>query len=68
MARIDSAISPTSEGFQTNRAGMLALLAELEQIEGRTRAASERARERFETRHQLLPRDRVALLLDPGRP
>lgn len=68
MARIDSAISPTSEGFQTNRAGMLALLAELEQIEGRTRAASERARERFEKRHQLLPRDRVALLLDPGRP
>ncbi|GHG86806.1 acyl-CoA carboxylase subunit beta [Pseudodonghicola xiamenensis] len=68
MARIDSAISPTSESFQTNRAGMLALLAELEQIEGRTRAASERARERFEKRHQLLPRDRVALLLDPARP
>ncbi len=47
---------------------MLDLLQEVHSIEARTRAASERSRERFEKRHQLLPRDRVALLLDPGRP
>lgn len=68
MAKILSSVSPTSETFQANRQGMLDLLSRLEEIEGRTRAASERSRERFEKRHQLLPRDRVALLLDPGRP
>ncbi|MEZ5676708.1 MAG: carboxyl transferase domain-containing protein [Thalassovita sp.] len=68
MAKILSSLSPNSDSFQTNRAGMLSLLEELAQIEGRTRAASERSRKRFEDRHQLLPRDRVALLLDPGRP
>ncbi|WP_163851359.1 acyl-CoA carboxylase subunit beta [Pseudooceanicola aestuarii] len=68
MAKILSSLSPTSEGFQANRQGMLALLDKLEEIENRTRRASEASRARFEKRHQLLPRDRVALLLDPGRP
>ena len=68
MAKLLSSISSTSETFQANRSGMLTLLEEIAQIEGRTRAASERSRKRFEDRHQLLPRDRVALLLDPGRP
>ncbi|KPP86263.1 MAG: geranyl-CoA carboxylase beta subunit [Rhodobacteraceae bacterium HLUCCO07] len=68
MARIVSAVSPDSERFRANRAGMLDLLGRMEAIEARTRAASERSRARFEKRHQLLPRDRVALLLDPGRP
>ncbi|KAA0916820.1 acyl-CoA carboxylase subunit beta [Aquicoccus porphyridii] len=68
MVRIASTVSPKSEGFRANREGMLDLLGQMEAIEGRTRAASERSRARFEKRHQLLPRDRVALLLDPGRP
>lgn len=68
MARIDSTLSPDSPGFAGNRAGMAALLDELRAIEARSRTASEAARPRFEKRHQLLPRDRVALLLDPGRP
>ncbi len=68
MAQILSTISTQSEAFQANRLGMLDLLEQIERIEGRTRAASERSRGRFEKRHQLLPRDRVALLLDPGRP
>lgn len=68
MVRIASTVSPKSEGFQVNREGMLDLLGKMEAIEGRTRAASERSRARFEKRHQLLPRDRVALLLEPGRP
>ncbi len=68
MAKILSSISSTSEAFRANRDGMLDLIARMEEIEGRTRTASERSRGRFEARHQLLPRDRVALLLDPGRP
>ncbi|MFD1510181.1 acyl-CoA carboxylase subunit beta [Lacimonas salitolerans] len=67
MARIISSVSPASEGFQANRKGMLDLLDRLAEIEGRARAASEKSRDRFEKRQQLLPRDRVALLLDPGR-
>lgn len=68
MAKILSSVSTQSDAFQANRAGMLDLLAQMEEIEGRTRTASEKSRARFDKRHQLLPRDRVALLLDPGKP
>ena len=68
MARIDTTLSPDNPRVAENRAGMTALLDEIREIEGRTRTASEAARPRFEKRSQLLPRDRVALLLDPGRP
>lgn len=68
MAQIESSVSTGSDSFKDNSAGMHALLDEMRQIEARTRAASEASRERFEKRHQLLPRDRVALLLDPDRP
>ncbi|MGG7565594.1 acyl-CoA carboxylase subunit beta [Rhodovulum sp. DZ06] len=68
MARIGTAISPDSPAFRDNAAAMTALLDRVEAAEARTRAASERARPRFEKRGQLLPRDRVALLLDPGAP
>ncbi len=68
MPRLETTLSPASDAFRTNRAGMTALLERLHGIEGRARAASEASRARFDARHQLLPRDRVALLLDPGRP
>ncbi|MBP6902850.1 MAG: acyl-CoA carboxylase subunit beta [Burkholderiaceae bacterium] len=68
MPVIDSTISPTSEAFQANRESMLALLGRVRAAEARSRAKSAASRERFEKRGQLLPRDRVALLLDPGTP
>lgn len=68
MAKILSSISTQSDAFQGNRKGMLSLLEGMKGIEQRTSAASEKSRERFEKRHQILPRDRVALLLDPGKP
>lgn len=68
MAKIASSVSVKSETFLANSRGMLDLLARMNEIEARTRMASEQSRSRFEKRHQLLPRDRVALLLDPGRP
>ena len=68
MSRIVSALSPRSEAFQANRAEMEAQVARLREIQGRTRAASAQAAARFAERGQLLPRERVALLLDPGTP
>ncbi|MGO9768684.1 MAG: carboxyl transferase domain-containing protein, partial [Roseiarcus sp.] len=68
MAVIESTIAPSSAAFQANRAHMLALIDRLRVLEGRARAASASAKERFHKRGQLLPRERVALLLDPDAP
>jgi geranyl-CoA carboxylase beta subunit len=68
MALIESTIAPGSDAFEANRDGMLALIARMRELEERTRAASAKSGERFHKRGQLLPRERVALLLDPGTP
>ena len=68
MAVIESTIAPGSEAFKANRAGMLALIDQMRMLEERTRAASASAKDRFHKRGQLLPRERVALVLDPGTP
>jgi geranyl-CoA carboxylase beta subunit len=68
MAAIESTLSTDSESFQANRAGMLALIERVRTYERRTVATSARSRERFEKRGQLLPRERLSLLLDPGAP
>src|SRR3954447_13306230 len=68
MAVIESTISPSGAAFKTNRGGMLALIARMRALEDRTRAASAAAKDRFHKRGQLLPRERVALVLDPGSP
>src|SRR3989449_893331 len=47
---------------------MLAPIARMRSLEVRTRAASAAAKDRFHKRGQLLPRERVALVLDPGSP
>ena len=57
-----------SDAFAANRAHTLALIDEWRAIEARTRAASAKAAPLFEKRGQLLPRERVARLLDPGVP
>jgi geranyl-CoA carboxylase beta subunit len=68
MSHIDSSLSVSSDTFQANRSGMLALLARVRACEQRSIDKSAASRERFEKRKQLLPRERVALLLDPGTP
>jgi geranyl-CoA carboxylase beta subunit len=68
MATIESAVDPRSEAFKANRAGMLAAIEELRRLEAKVRANSERSWPRFAERGQLLPRDRLELLLDRGRP
>jgi len=66
MAIIESTVSPSSEAFEANKAGMLALIERVRNYERRSIATSARSRERFEKRGQLLPRERLSLLLDPG--
>src|SRR6202012_2527335 len=68
MAILESTIAPSSEAYKANRDGMLSLIARMRALEERTRAASSAAKERFHKRGQLLPRERVALVLDPGSP
>jgi geranyl-CoA carboxylase beta subunit len=68
MAVIENTVSRASETYQANLAGMTELLARLNAVTSRASAASAKSKERFAARGQLLPRERVALLLDPGAP
>ena len=68
MAIIENTIATGSAGFKANRDGMLSLIARMRALEDRTRTASAAAKDRFHKRGQLLPRERVALVLDPGSP
>ena len=53
---------------QQRREAMLARIEQLHALEARATAASAKSKPVFDKRGQLLPRERVALLLDPGRP
>ncbi len=66
MPLFDSRIDPRSEAFAANRDHMLRMLAEVRALEQRTRDRSAQSQPLFDKRGQLLPRDRIALLLDPG--
>jgi geranyl-CoA carboxylase beta subunit len=68
MAVFQSRVAPGSEAWLANRRDMLALVAQLREIEDRAAALSERRRPVFEQRGQLTPRERLARLLDPGMP
>jgi geranyl-CoA carboxylase beta subunit len=68
MRRIESEVITSSDAFKANRDAMLALVLRVRELEARTRKASAASKPRFEKRGQLLPRERLALLLDPGKP
>jgi geranyl-CoA carboxylase beta subunit len=53
---------------QQRREAMLARIAQLRSLEERAAATSSKSKPVFDKRGQLLPRERVALLLDPGAP
>ena len=57
-----------SEQARQRRAATLQRIAALRELEERAAQASQRSKQQFEKRGQLLPRERVALLLDPGAP
>ena len=66
MPVLETSVSTASDAFQVNRAATLSQLDRVRGLEQRTQNASAAARGRFEKRGQLLPRERLALLLDPG--
>jgi geranyl-CoA carboxylase beta subunit len=68
MPVIDSRVDQSSETFRTNREQMLALIGDFRALEQKVRDFSNSRRERFRARNQLLPRERVSLLIDRGAP
>jgi geranyl-CoA carboxylase beta subunit len=68
MPAIQSKLDPDSAAFQGNRRRMLELVSYLRNLEARTRTESEKAKPLFDKRGQLLPRERIARLLDAGAP
>jgi geranyl-CoA carboxylase beta subunit len=68
MPAIRSSLQAKSESFATNARRMNDLLAEVRRLEQLVIAESESKRAKFEQRGQLLPRERVARLLDRGSP
>ena len=68
MPVIASRIDTASAAFAERREGMLALVARMRALEARSGAASARAKPLFDRRGQLLPRERLARLLDAGAP
>ncbi|HCT04494.1 MAG TPA: acetyl-CoA carboxylase carboxyltransferase subunit, partial [Pseudomonas sp.] len=68
MPVIESLIDSHSAQFAQNREAMLAALAHLRQLEQNLLAKADEAKPKFDKRGQLLPRERLNLLLDPGAP
>ncbi len=66
MPVLRSKVKPASDAFSANARRMQDLLAEVQRLEQRVIAESESKRAKFEQRGQLLPRERVARLLDRG--
>ncbi|MGH8706322.1 MAG: carboxyl transferase domain-containing protein, partial [Burkholderiales bacterium] len=68
MPVIESKLDAGSEAFQRNLRHMLKLIERLRALEGRTRDESAKAEPLFDRRGQILPRERIARLLDAGAP
>ncbi|AGA10986.1 methylcrotonoyl-CoA carboxylase [Sinorhizobium meliloti] len=69
MTVLRSHISPSSEEFKANRAAMTEAIATIEDaVRLAAAGGGETARERHVSRGKLLPRDRLATLIDPGTP
>lgn len=68
MMAFESQIDPGADSYRANQAALLAQLEQLRALEQRTRDKSDAARPLFERRGQLLPRERLLHLLDPGAP
>lgn len=68
MQPIGSTPDRESARYQQNRAGMLDLIAGVQALQARAVSASEKSLPLFSKRGQILPRERIARLLDPGTP
>ena len=68
MAVFESGLDRNTGAFAESCAHMVALIEQHDELRSRTAAASAKAGPRFTRRGQLLPRERLALLLDAGAP
>ncbi|WP_334068838.1 carboxyl transferase domain-containing protein [Burkholderia cepacia] len=69
MPIIESKLNPRSEVFRANAAALEAVVADLRaKIEQLAQGGGQAARDKHLARGKLLPRDRIAQLLDPGAP
>lgn len=69
MSAFKSEIDPGSDEFKANAAAMTAAVDDLRALTARiAQGGSSSAREKHTARGKLLPRDRVAGLIDPGSP
>ncbi|MDP4590904.1 MAG: methylcrotonoyl-CoA carboxylase [Burkholderiaceae bacterium] len=69
MPIIESTLNPRSEDFKANAAAMSACVQDLkDKLQHIALGGGEKARKKHTDRGKLLPRDRIALLLDPGTP
>jgi geranyl-CoA carboxylase beta subunit len=68
MPVIESAIDRHSVEFQSNRDALDKTIAEMRGIQQKVVDKSYEAKPKFDKRGQVLPHDRVQLLLDPGSP
>jgi len=68
MSVFQTKIDINGETFQNNYKEMSAMVDKLTELNARAPAQSGKRKERFEKRGQLIPRDRLARLLDPGMP
>jgi geranyl-CoA carboxylase beta subunit len=68
MPVLESRIDKSSESYRANRQQMLELIGQFRSLEQKVRDASNAKRDLFRKRGQLLPRERVTLLLDRGAP
>ncbi|MFT6429313.1 MAG: geranyl-CoA carboxylase beta subunit [Halopseudomonas sp.] len=68
MAVIESMLAPTDSEFATNRDAMLAAIDSFRAVEQGVMNKAREAKAKFNKRGQLLPRERLGLLLDAGAP
>ncbi|NBS80331.1 MAG: acyl-CoA carboxylase subunit beta [Betaproteobacteria bacterium] len=64
----ESMLRPGHPNFESRKQAMLATIEQLRALEARTVQKSASAKSLFDKRGQLLPRERLARLLDPGAP
>ena len=68
MPVFKSKININSDSYKDNRADMLTLIDKLNELNSRAPKISASKKPKFDKRGQLLPRERLARLLDPGMP
>lgn len=68
MKVIESKLDTNSDSFETNSAYMNGLMQRVRDVESTVRAAEEKHRPIADKKGKMLPRERLGLLLDPGKP